>query len=136
MFPWSGEEQHEEEPVHPLLETGAFGGDGDTCPSSCAVGRGNGPHRTDGGDVDMKHTVEHPTGLAVYHVDRPLHQPLNGVANGPIIQALPTEIEVVEADYQKDKQPYVYCTTVFRVLAICLYLFEVHGKKFVCENTE
>lgn len=84
----------------------------------------------------MKHTVEHPTGLTVNQVDRPYHQTVNGLAYGPIAQVLPADIEVVEADYQDDKQAYIHRAPVSWIFAICLDFFEIHGKKFVCENTE
>ena len=74
MFPWAREENHEEQPVHPLLEAGAFGGDDDACVATVGIDGGDEALSADGGEVDAQNVVEHPAGLAVDHVDRPNHQ--------------------------------------------------------------
>ena len=69
MLPWAREEHHEENPMHPLLQAGTFGGDDDTRPSSFFVDGSDNSVLADGGNVDVKNAVKHPTGLAVDQVD-------------------------------------------------------------------
>ena len=128
MLPWSGEKQHEEKPMHPLLEAGTFGSHHDSRPAAVAVDGRNEPLLADGGDVDVKHKVEEAAGLAVNHIDRPNHQRINRVADGPITQGLPTQIQVVKAEYQQHKQPYIDSALVLGVLAICLDVVDFHKK--------
>jgi hypothetical protein len=77
--------------------------------------------------------VEHPTGLAIDQIDRPKHQFLNPFSNRPIVYGLPTQVEIVETDYQHDKQYDVDCAAVFGVLAIGFNAFKIHGKNFVAK---
>ena len=128
VFPRTGEEYHEENPMEPLLETGALGGDDDARPVAFAVDRGDEALGGDGGDVDAKYAVKEPTGLAVDQVDRPYHQPIHGLADGPVAQGLPAEIEEMETDNQNDKQPYVNRVAVLWVVAIGLDVGEGHSE--------
>ena len=73
MFPWARKKNHEEEPMHPLLQTCTFGGDNDGSSSSVFVQGSDESLVVDGGDVDMENAVKHPTGLVVDQVNRPNH---------------------------------------------------------------
>ena len=67
VFPRAREEDHEEEPVHPLLQAGTFGGDDDPCPTAFLIGCGDESLLAYCGDVDVENVVKHPAGLAVNH---------------------------------------------------------------------
>ena len=135
MLPWAREEHHEENPVHPLFQAGAFGGDGDTCPSACTVGCGKEPSRGNCGEVDVENMLKHPTRLIINQLDRPHHQSINPFSNRPIIKCLPSQKEKMKTDNQQDKQTHVHRTTVFGVLAICLDVLYTHKKILRCEIT-
>ena len=120
VFPWAGEQEHEEEPVQPLFQTGTFGSDGDNGQTAVFVDGGNNSLWGEGGNVNAENMVEHPTGLAIDQIDRPKHKFLNPISNRPIVYGLPTQIEIVEADYQHDKKPHIDCATIFRVFIIGL----------------
>ena len=85
MLPWAREKDHEEEPMHPLLQAGAFGSDGDIGQTALFVDGGNNSLWGGGGNVDAENMVEHPTGLAIDQIDRPKHKFLNPFPDGPIV---------------------------------------------------
>ena len=85
VLPWAGEKNHEEEPMHPLLQTGTLGGDGDSCQTSLGIDGGYESRATEGGEVNAKYMVKHPARLAVDQVDRPKHQFVNQFSDRPII---------------------------------------------------
>ena len=84
VFPWAGEKNHEEEPMHPLFQASTFGGDDDPCQTTLGIDGGYESRATEGGDVNAKYMVKHPAGLAVDQVDRPKHQFVNQFPNRPI----------------------------------------------------
>ena len=106
--------------MHPLLQAGAFGRDGDASQATVLVDGGNNSLRGVGGNINAENMVEHPTGLAIDQIDRPKHKFLDPSSNRPIVYGLPTQIEIVEADYQHDKKSHIDSATIFRVFIIGL----------------
>ena len=129
VFPRAGEENHQEKPVHPLLQAGTFGRDDDPCPTVVTVEGRNEPDAADGGDVDAKNMVEHPAGLAVNQIDRPNHQLVDEPPDGPIAKGLPPQIEEVEADNQQDKKTDIHGALVLRVFAVGFNVVDAHRKE-------
>ena len=136
MFPRPREEEHKEEPMHPLLEAGTFGGDDDACPAAFAVDGGDEPLGFDGGNVDVQEMVKHPARLAVDHIDRPQHELVDPLPDGPIAQSLPAQIDEMKADDQDDKKPNVDRAAVSWIFAVCLEVFKVHQQKIWGEITK
>ena len=69
MFPWTRKEHHEENPVHPLLQAGTFRCDDDSSPTTFAVCSSQQSRRGNRCQIDVENMVEHPTCLAIQHID-------------------------------------------------------------------
>ena len=71
MFPRAGKEQHQEQPMEPLFQTGTFGCNGHSNETSLLAQGSDESCRRNGGDVDAENMLQYPAGFTVDAVHRP-----------------------------------------------------------------
>ena len=92
VLPGAWKDEHQEDPVQPLLETGAFGSNADPRPTAFVVRSGDDATHAVGGQIEIEDMFQNPAGLTINHFHRPKRELVNGFFNGPVVQRLPTEI--------------------------------------------
>ena len=103
VLPRTWEEQHQEQPVEPLLEAGALGGDGYVGPAAVAVQGCDEPMLGNGGDVNVEDMFQYPAALVEEQVHRPKAQLVDGPFDGPVADGLPPQIDEMEAEDEQDE---------------------------------
>ena len=86
MFPGAGEEEHEEEPVHPLFEAGATGADHHIDPLTIVGLEVNGLIGLGNVVVDVEDVVKHPLALVEEQQGGPIEELIYLIGNRVKIQ--------------------------------------------------
>jgi hypothetical protein len=109
VFPGAGEEEHEEEPVHPLFKASAAGADHHIDPLAIVCLKVNGLVGLGDIKIDMKNVLKHPLALVEEQEGCPIEKYLYLVCKRVKFKwPAPVLIQVVKTHQQQRKQSSIF----------------------------
>ena len=125
MFPRSGEDEHEEEPVHPLLETGALGRHRHVGIGVLVVEEAYGA--VVGEEIHAEDMLQRPGALVEKQCRRPSEELVDSAFQRPVVEGeVPKVIKQVETEDQYEKQSHVEVRLVALIRVKLFYALFVH----------